>query len=80
MRVFLLSLDEIERVKRAKGIQGITGLAEASGMNRKTWSTAMRDRRPTPQVLDALARLGARPDRVLIADGPLAAGLSTTAA
>lgn len=66
--MFLLSLDEIERVKRKHGIRGITGLADVSQMNRKTWSTAIRDRKPTPQVLDALARLGARPDRILISD------------
>lgn len=68
MRMFLLSLDEIERVKRERGIRGITGLADVSGLNRKTWSTALRDRRPTPQVLEALAHLGARPERILIAD------------
>jgi len=66
--MFLLSLDEIERVKRAHRIRSVTGLAEVTGLTRKTWSTALRDRRPTPQVLEALARLGARPDRVLIAD------------
>ena len=71
MRMFLLSLDEIERVKRLRNIHGITGLADASGMDRKTWSKAIRDRRPTPQVLDALATLGARPDRVLIAEEPI---------
>lgn len=73
MRMFLLSLDEIERVKRLRNIRGITGLADASGMDRKTWSKAIRDRRPTPQVLDALATLGARPDRVLIAEEPISA-------
>jgi hypothetical protein len=66
--MFLLSLDEVERVKRAHRISSVTRLAEVTELTRKTWSTALRDRRPTPQVLDALARLGARPDRILISD------------
>ncbi|MFC9764353.1 XRE family transcriptional regulator [Rhodococcus jostii] len=66
--MFLISLDELDRTKRRNGIRNITELAEASGVSRRTWSTTVRDRRPTPQVLDALARLGARPERVLIAD------------
>lgn len=66
--MFLLSLDEIERVKRARGLHGFVDLEAATGVTRKTWSTAIRGRRPTPQVLDALAALGARPDRILIAD------------
>lgn len=68
MSMFLLSLDEIERVKKANGIRSVTGLADRTDLSRKTWSTALRERRPTPQVLDALARLGARPERVLITD------------
>ncbi|MDI9914405.1 XRE family transcriptional regulator [Rhodococcus sp. IEGM 1379] len=68
--MFLLSLDEVERVKRAHRISSVTRLAEVTALTRKTWYTALRDRRPTPQILDALARLGARPDRILISDEP----------
>lgn len=69
MTSFLLSLDELERVKRAHGIRTNVELAEVSGVSRRTWTTALRDQKPTPQVLEALARLGARPSHVLIANG-----------
>ncbi|ORJ99833.1 hypothetical protein A6F58_00545 [Prescottella equi] len=49
-------------------IPTIVALVDATGIDRKTWSTAMKGRRPTPTILDALARLGARPDRILIVD------------
>ena len=68
MTSFLLNLNELERVKRAHGIRTITELAEASGLSRNTWSTALRNQKPTPQVLEALAELGARPTHVLIAN------------
>ncbi|MFC9769336.1 XRE family transcriptional regulator [Rhodococcus jostii] len=61
-------------MKRVHRIRGIVGLAEATDLTRKTWSTALRDQRPTPQILAALARLGARPDRILIVD-EVAAGI-----
>lgn len=64
--MFLLSLDEIDRVKRLHHIESTVALAEATGLNRKTWSTALSKRKPTPDVLDALAELGARPERVLV--------------
>lgn len=80
MTMFLISLDELERTKRRHGIRSTTELAAASGVSRRTWTTTLRDRRPTPQVLDALARLGARPDRVLIADESIMAGSASPAA
>ncbi|MBT2268812.1 XRE family transcriptional regulator [Rhodococcus erythropolis] len=66
--MFLLSLDEIERVKRANGICTLLELERRTGMTRKSWSTAIKTRRPTPQILDALSTLGAKPSKVLIAD------------
>lgn len=78
MRMFLLSLDEIAYVKKKNNIEGNTGLETATGVTRKTWHTALKFRRPTPQVLDALAMLGARPSKILVADEPLA--LAPTAA
>ena len=66
--MFLLSLDEIDRVKRLHHIPSLSSLEEKTGVTRKTWSKAMRERRPTPDVLNALASLGARPERVLIAE------------
>lgn len=64
--MFLLSLDEIDRIKRINRITGVVDLAEITGVNRKTWSEALKYRTPTPKVLQALATLGARPDRILI--------------
>lgn len=66
--MFLLSLDELERVKRAHGIRTTSQLADLSGLSRRTWTSVLRDRHPSRQVLDALARLGANPARVLIAE------------
>lgn len=68
MTRFLISLDEIERTKRLNGIGSNVELARATGVSRNTWTTALKERKPTTQVLDALARLGARPDRILIVD------------
>lgn len=66
MTTFLLSLDEIERVKRLNRITSTVELAERSGVSRNTWNKALKTRRPTPQVLDAMATLGAAPERILI--------------
>ncbi len=66
--MFLLSLDEIDRVKRAHGLQALTDLERETGITRKTWRDAMRTREPKPAVLQALARLGARPNKILISD------------
>jgi transcriptional regulator with XRE-family HTH domain len=64
--MFLISLDELERVKRANHLRTAVDLAGRTGVSRNTWNKAIKTRRPTPQVLDALAELGARPDRVLV--------------
>ena len=66
MTSFLISLDEVGRVKRAHGITNIVELASRTGVSRNTWSKALRERKPTPQVLDALAQLGARANRILV--------------
>ncbi|MDK8693618.1 XRE family transcriptional regulator [Corynebacterium sp. MSK158] len=66
--MFLLSLDEIDRVKRLHHITSTTGLAEKTDLNRKTWTTALNTRRPTVSVLEALAALGANPSKVLVAE------------
>lgn len=66
MTTFLLSLDEIERVKRLNRISSTVELAERSGISRNTWNKALKTRRPTPQVLDAMASLGAASERILI--------------
>ncbi|WP_412475402.1 XRE family transcriptional regulator [Gordonia sp. LUNF6] len=68
MGTFLLSLDEIARVKKAHRIEHTTELAERTNVSRKTWTTALKTRRATPDILAALANLGARPDKVLILD------------
>ncbi|WP_041479184.1 hypothetical protein [Corynebacterium ulcerans] len=66
--MFLLSLDEIDRVKRAHGLSSLVDLEHETGITRKTWSDAMKTREPKPAVLQALAALGARPNRILICD------------
>lgn len=71
--MFLLSLDEVDRVKRAHGLTSNAALEARTGVSERTWRTAMKQRRPTPQVLDALETLGARADRVLIAEDRLSA-------
>lgn len=68
MTSFIISLDEVERVKKAHGLRSIVDLADKTGVSRNTWSKALRERRPTPQVLDALAALGARSSKVLISE------------
>lgn len=63
---FLISLDELDRVKRANGLQTIIDLSEATAISRPTWTRAIKTRRPTPDILNALAELGARPNKVLV--------------
>ncbi len=63
---FLISLDELDIVKRRHHIKTISELAEATSLSRPTWTKAINTRRPTPDVLNALAELGARPDRILV--------------
>ena len=65
---FLISLDEQDRVKRANGLQTIVDLSEATAISRPTWTRAIKTRRPTPDILNALAELGARPNKVLVLD------------
>lgn len=64
--LFLISLDELDIVKRRHHIKTISDLAEATQVSRPTWTKAIKSRRPTPDILNALADLGARPDRVLV--------------
>lgn len=68
--MFLLSLDEIDRVKRMRGLRTVQDLEDATGVTRKTWTVALKGREPKPAVLNALAQLGARPSRILISDEP----------
>ncbi len=65
---FLISLDELDRVKRVNGLQTIVDLSEATAISRPTWTRAIKTRRPTPDILNALADLGARPNKVLVLD------------
>lgn len=72
--LFLISLDELDIVKRRNRINTVSDLAAATGMSRPTWTKAIKTRCPTPDILNALADLGARPDRVLVlADSSIAA-------
>lgn len=73
--MFLLSLDEIDRVKRAHKLSTLVDLERETGITRKTWRDAMNTREPKPAVLQALAALGARPNRILVIEemNPVAA-------
>ena len=72
--MFLISLDELDRVKRLNRLHTAVDLAENTDLSRNTWNTAIKTRRPTPQALEALAQLGADPARVLVrADNTAAA-------
>lgn len=68
MTQFLISLDEVERVKRLNGIRYTSELPAKTGISRSTWTRVLGSRKPSSDVLDALAGLGARPNRILIAD------------
>lgn len=65
---FLISLDELDRVKRTHGLRTVVDLSEATSISRPTWTRAIKTRKPTPEVLDALAELGARPNKILVLD------------
>lgn len=65
MKHFLISLDEVERVKRLNNIRSTVDLARRTGIARSTWARALSTRKPTTDVLDALANLGAKPSQVL---------------
>lgn len=71
--MFLISLDELDRVKRLKGLRTNVDLAAYTGVSRNTWNQATKTRRPTPQVLQALADLGADPSRILVRADEVAA-------
>lgn len=73
MTTFLISLDELDRVKRLNGLRTNVDLANHSTVSRNTWNQAVKTRRPTPQVLDALAGLGADPSRILVREEEAAA-------
>ena len=64
--MFFISLEELERVKRINGLRTAVDLAARTNLSRNTWNEAIKTRRPTPRVLNALADLGASPERVLI--------------
>lgn len=66
--MFLLSLDELDRVKRAHKLSSLVDLERETGVTRKTWRDAIKTREPKPAVLQALAALGARPNRILVVD------------
>lgn len=65
MAQFLLNETEVRRVMKENHLSTVSGLEARTGMTRKTWAKALRDLHPTPQVLDALAELGARPNHIL---------------
>lgn len=64
--MYLLSLDELDRVKRANKIKSYEELEKRTGITRKTWSKAFRTREPQITVLQALSELGARPNKILV--------------
>lgn len=73
MAQFLVSLDELDRVKRANHITSTVELADRTGVSRSTWSRVLATRKPTGDVLEALANLGARPTKVLVLEDSSAA-------
>lgn len=68
MSQFLISLDEVEHVKKMNGILHTSELAERTGISRSTWTRALSQRVPNSSVIQALAALGARPSKILVAD------------
>lgn len=66
MTMFLISLDELDRVKRMHGLKTVTDLARESGLSRNTWNLSLKDRKPRGAILDALADMGADETRVLV--------------
>ncbi|STC97757.1 helix-turn-helix domain-containing protein [Corynebacterium renale] len=67
--MFLLNLNEIDRVKKLHHVSSLTALARLTGLSRKTWTTAIGTRRPTISVLNALSDLGADPARIIVREG-----------
>lgn len=70
MHQVLLNLYEIDRIKRANGIYTTVELAKrtAGRVSRNTWTRALKDREPRPDVLNELAALGARIDQILVSE------------
>ena len=73
MTRFRISLDEMDRVMRANRIETWDQMAAKTGVARSTWARTKKTGRPTPAVLDALADLGAKPQKVLVEDVLMAA-------
>lgn len=67
--MFLLDLDEIDRVRRGNKLRTPVDLEDATEVTRKTWRDALNTREPKPAVLQALAQLGARPNKILVLAG-----------
>ena len=80
MTKLLLSLDEVDRVKRINGISSTTELANRTGVSRNTWSDVLRTRRIADSTLQALHRLGGRPDHLMVAVEDPAETVDRTAA
>lgn len=66
MTTFILSLDEIDRVKRLNGWKSRHEMVEKMNLCYKTWQNTLRTLQPTSKVLTELAKLGARPDKILV--------------
>lgn len=66
MGQILISLDEVDRVRRNLNLLHVTDLADKTGLSRSTWTRALKHRRPTPEILQALIDLGARADQLLV--------------
>lgn len=76
MAQFLISLDELDRVKRANHIGSTVELAKRTNLARSTWARVTSTRKPTPDVLEALANLGARPTKILVLEDNAATPLA----
>lgn len=67
--MLLLSLDEIDRVKRMNHIESWSAMEDLTHITRKTWSKTANTRRASWDVMEALVKIGARPDRLLVSIG-----------
>lgn len=65
--MLLLSLDEIDRVKRMNRVDSWTAMEDLTGITRKTWAKTASTRRASWDVMDELVKIGARPERLLVA-------------
>lgn len=64
--MLLLSLDEIDRVKRLNHVTSWTAMEELTDITRKTWAKTASTRRASWDVMEALVKIGARPERLLV--------------